>query len=168
MATCIILINAFIFGRPPGRREIDLFTEGRPKQRDIKEGVDCPKQHKCRPPQASTNLTSSSVRCSDRQLWELMLADTRLAVLSPGYFWTQTLSRACWKRTRCWGAMLKPAPSSPWTETCPLWHAQDYTQGSCARKRAKPEFAGKDWITFLPIKMTLTLDQILEIFLSLK
>ena len=58
MAICITLVNTFIFGRPPGRREIDLFTEGGPKQRDFKEGVDCLKQHKCRPPQASTDLTS--------------------------------------------------------------------------------------------------------------
>lgn len=166
MVTCIILVNAFIFGRPPGRREINLFTDGGPKLRDIKEGVACLKQHKCRHPQASTDLTSYSVWCGDMQLWWLVLAGTRLAVLRLGYFWTLTLSRACWKRTRCHGAVAAPSP--PWTQTCPLWLAQDYTQGSCARKRAEPEFVGKHRITFLPIKTALTLNQTLEIFLSLK
>lgn len=34
----MIFVNAFTFGKPPGRREIDLFTERGPKQREI--GVD--------------------------------------------------------------------------------------------------------------------------------
>lgn len=117
MATCIILINAFIFGRHHGRRETNLATEGGPKQRHNK-GVDRRKQHKRRPPRVSTDLTSSSARCGNMQLWQLMLADTRLAVLTLGYFWTRTLSRACWKRTRCRGAVLEPAPYPLWTWTC--------------------------------------------------
>ena len=163
MATCVILVNAFIFGLSPGRRETDLFTDGGPKQRDIKEGAGCLKQRKC-----SAALPLSSARCRDMQLRQLVLTDTGLALLGLGYFWTQALSRVCWKRTRCRGAVLGPAPAPLWTQTCPLSLAQDYTQGSCARKRAASEFAAKNWITFLPIKMTPTLDQILEILLALK
>lgn len=99
------------------------------------------------------------ILCGNMQLWQLMLTDTSLAGFKMGSLWNQTDSQQ--GLTTCWGAVQETAPSPLWAQTCPLWLAQDYIQGSCVRKRGEPEFSGKHWVTFLHTKIALIFDKIL-------
>lgn len=99
------------------------------------------KQRKCWPPWASIDLSSSFARCSDMRFWQHMLTDTGLSAPTLGYFWTQTLSTACWKEMGWWGTALEPAPSLLCTQNCPC-DLHRFTPGQKSWNRISREALG--------------------------